>query len=99
MWGVTCHCPHCGEPVRLVSITTLVAGEVQGCHCPTEPDLLGPDDEQGCLTPIDSLAVTDMETTLDAAGAAFESVCGLPDKDERSPRSTGEPTATRFSNR
>ena len=96
---MTCHCPHCGEPVRLVPITTLVAGEVQGCHCPTEPDLLGTDDDQGCLPPTDSLAATDLKTTLDETGTAFESVRGLHDKDERSPRSTGESTATRSSNR
>lgn len=44
MSPVTGHCPHCGEPVRLVPVTRLVAGALSGCACDVHPDLVGPDD-------------------------------------------------------
>ena len=42
--GVTAHCPHCGEPVTLVSISTLVTREVQACGCGVDPEPVGPSD-------------------------------------------------------
>ena len=42
--SVTAHCPHCGEPVTLVSISMLVAREVQACGCDVDPELIAPDE-------------------------------------------------------
>lgn len=57
--------PHCGEPVRLVPITTLVAG-AKACPCDVGPDLIGPDDtRQRRLSP--SLGLTADESDVQSA--------------------------------
>jgi hypothetical protein len=41
---MTGHCPHCGEPVMLVPISTLVASERQARSCDVQPEPAGPVD-------------------------------------------------------
>jgi hypothetical protein len=97
---MTGHCPHCGEPVMLVPISTLVASERQVCSCDVQPDLVGPDDPFPERQP--SRLPDPLRRDQDAVAAAIEEIPGetiLDESSEHSARSPGEPTATRSSNR
>jgi len=97
---MTGHCPHCGEPVMLVPISTLVASERQACSCDVQPDLVGPDDPLPERQP--SRLPDLLRRDQDIVAAAIEDIPGetiLDESSEHSARSPGEPTATRSSNR
>jgi hypothetical protein len=96
---MTDHCPHCGEPVILVPIGTLVAIEQKGCSCDARPALIGPDD-----TPTEPRTprVPDfVHRSVDPAARAIANANdGRSAEDhEYSTRFAGEPTATPHSNR
>jgi hypothetical protein len=93
---VTAHCPNCGEPVTLVSISTLVAGELQACPCDAEPEPIGPEDiSYECRPSRFSEQVQGTDVKL--ADAHDES--HLPERTEYSARYTGELNANSTSNR
>ena len=97
---MTGHCPHYGEPVMLVPISTLVASERQACSCDAQPDLVGPDDPLPERQP--SRLPEPLRRDQDIVAAAIKEIPGEPildESSEHSARSPGEPTATRSSNR
>jgi hypothetical protein len=96
---MTGHCPHCGEPVMLVPISTLVASERQACSCDVQPDLVGPDDPLPERQP--SRLPEPLRRDQDIVASAIEEIPGetiLDESSEHSARSPGEPTATGTSN-
>jgi hypothetical protein len=97
---MTGHCPHCGEPVVLVPISTLVASERHACSCDVQPALVGPDD------PLPERQLSRLpeppRRDQDIVASAIDAVPGetiLDESSEHSARSPGEPTATRSNNR
>ena len=96
---MTGHCPHYGEPVMLVPISTLVASECQACSCDARPALIGPDDAPA--EPRTSRVPDSVQRSVDpAATAIVDASNGHPEEEpEYSTRFGGEPTVTRSSNR
>ena len=97
---MTGHCPHCGEPVVLVFINTLVASERQACSCDVQPDPIGPDDPLPERQP--PRFPEPLRRDQDIVASAIKEIAGesiLDESSEHSARSPGEPTATRSSNR
>ena len=97
---MTGHCPHCGEPVMLVPISTLVASERQACSCDVQPDLVGPVDPLPERQP--SRLPESLYRDQDIVATAIEEIPGetiLDESSEHSARSPGELTATRSNNR
>ena len=96
---MTGHCPNCGEPVTLVSISTLVTGELQACPCDAEPELIGPDDAP--VEPRTPRVPGSVQRSVDpVATAIVDANNGHPEEEpEYSTRFGGEPTATPHSNR
>ena len=97
---MTGHFPHCGEPVMLMPISTLVASERQACSCDVQPDLVGPDDPLPERQP--SRSPEPLRRDQDIVATAIEEISGetiLDESSEHSARSPGEPTATRSNNR
>ena len=97
---MTGHCPHCGEPVMLVPISTLVAGELQACPCDAEPEPIGPEDSSLDRHPsrfTDPIQWADVERAAGLDGPLDET--HLRARREYSARSAGETNAASTSNR
>ena len=96
---MTGHCPHCGEPVMLVPIGTIVAMEQKVCSCDVQPALIGPDDAPA--EPRISRVPDSVQRSVDPAATAIADASdGHPEEaPEYSTRIAGEPTATPHSNR
>jgi hypothetical protein len=93
---VTGHCPNCGEPVTLVPISTLVAGELQACPCDVEPEPIGPQDTSYERRPS---RFSEQAQRTDVKPAAAHDESHLPERTEYSARYTGELNANSTSNR
>ena len=96
---MTGHCPHCGEPVMLVPIGTIIAIEEKGCSCDARPALIGPDDAS--TEPRTPRVPGSVQRSVDpAATAIVDASNGHPEEEpDYSTRFGGESTATPHSNR
>ena len=96
---MTGHCPHCGEPVMLVPIGTLIAIEQKGCSCDACPALIGPDDAS--TEPRTPRVPGSVPRSADPAATAiaYASDRHSEENPEYSTRFGGESTATPHSNR
>ena len=96
---MTGHCLSCGEPVTLVSISTLVTGELQACLCDVEPELIGPDDAP--VEPHTSRVPDSVQRSVDPAATSIVDTSDRHSEEnpEYSTRFGGESTATPHSNR
>jgi len=93
---MTGHCPNCGEPVMLVSISTLVARELQACPCEVEPEPIRPEDASYERRPS---RFSEQVQRTDVKLAAAHDESHLPERTEYSARYTGELNANSTSNR